>query len=97
MNVKFKHWTKPEDEVLCELVASFFNDSGNGGTNVNWTVVADQLGPGRSHLQCLERYNKLSRISNKTRARRQDPAPLPVLLILPMHAKSGTKRNRTDL
>ena len=100
MNVKVKHWTKPEDEVLCELVASFINDSGNGGndgTNVNWTVVADQLGPGRSHLQYLERYNKLSRTSNKTRARRQDLAPLPVLLMSPMHAKSGTKRKRTDL
>ena len=100
MNVKVKHWTKPEDEVLCELVASFINDSGNGGndgTNVNWTVVADRLGPGRSHLQCLERYNKLSRVPNKTRARRQDPAPLPVLLMSPMHAKSGTKRKRNDL
>ena len=100
INVKVKHWTKPEDEVLCALVSSFINDSGNGGnngTNVDWTVVADRLGPGRSHLQCLERYNKLSRIPNKTRARRQDLAPLPVLLMPPMHSKSGTKRKRNDL
>jgi hypothetical protein len=99
MNVKVKHWTKLEDEMLCKLVASFINDSGNGGnngTNVDWTVVADRLGPGRSPLQCLERYNKLSKIPNKTRARRQDPAPTPVLLMSPMHSKkSGTKRKRT--
>lgn len=67
-------WTPLEDECLKKAVASFANcqeeavdleDDKQQGVIVVWSKVAAAVGNNRTNVQCLHRYNKLSRDPEK--------------------------------
>lgn len=67
-------WTRAEDECLKKAVASFSNclkgssDAENQkqqGVIVVWSKVAAAVGNSRTNVQCLHRYNKLSKDPEK--------------------------------
>jgi len=92
-DMKIKHWTKKDDDVLINLVANVIKGS-DGNRSIDWASIANQVGPGRSQLQCFERYSKLSKITNKTRGRkRQASMPLPDLPTLQRPQMQDTPRS----
>jgi len=67
-------WTPEEDECLKKAVASFANcqkdsvdleNHNQQGVIVVWSKVAEAMGNSRTNVQCLQRYNKLSRDPEK--------------------------------
>ena len=93
MNTKAKHWTKEEDDTLCNTVIKSFEESGS--KDIDWAIISSQVGPGRTSLQCWERYNKLSKNPCTTRSRQyQASVPLPDLTAPQIKGTSKGKISR---